>query len=272
MDKIEHKLLLLDAVNAALKAGEEIIDIYESADFEVETKADNSPLTKADRRANSIIEKELEETGINILSEEGRDIEYGERKRWSALWVVDPLDGTKEFVRQNGEFTVNIALVENATPTLGVIYVPVTDTLYYGCVEVGAYRLDNASKFFNADRIDDLNEKATILPEKQEREFTMVGSRSHMSDETAEYFDGIREEYPDAEILSRGSSLKICMVAEGSADVYPRFAPTMEWDTCAGHAIAKEAGFEIYRSEDDKPLVYNKEDLLNPWFIVKEKM
>lgn len=272
MDKIEHNLLLLDAVNAALKAGAEILDVYESADFGVEVKSDNSPLTKADKQANDIIQKELEETGINILSEEGRSIDYSERSKWSTLWVVDPLDGTKEFVKQNGEFTVNIALVEKGTPTLGVIYVPVTDTLYYGCVEVGAYRLDEAKKHLNADRMADLNEKATKLPEKQDREFTMVGSRSHMSDETAEYFEGIRESYPDAEILSRGSSLKICMVAEGSADVYPRFAPTMEWDTCAGHAIAKEAGYEIYRSEDDKPLTYNKEDLLNPWFIVKEKM
>ncbi len=268
MDKTELKLLLLDAVVAAIEAGKQILDIYEGA-FEVEMKSDNTPLTIADQKSHNVIVKALRETGIPMLSEEGRNIAYDERSQWSTLWVIDPLDGTKEFIKQNGEFTVNIGLVERGVATLGVIYVPVDETLYFAAKGVGAYRLDLAAHVKEADSIDDLIEKAVKLPEEQEREFTMVGSRSHMSDATAEYFEGIREDFPEAEIISKGSSLKICMVAEGSADVYPRFAPTMEWDTCAGHAIVKEAGFEIYRAEDDKPLEYNKKDLLNPWFIVK---
>ena len=183
---------------------------------------------------------------------------------------MDPLDGTKEFIKQNGEFTVNIALAERGVPQLGVIYVPVEETLYFAGEGLGAFRLDNAAHIEIPDNIEDLMEASVRLPEKQQRPYTLVGSRSHMSDETAAYFDTVREKHPDAEVISRGSSLKICMVAEGSADVYPRFAPTMEWDTAAGHAIAKEAGFEIYQANDpSKPLQYNKQDLLNPWFIVK---
>lgn len=268
MDNIEIKVLLADAIVASIEAGKEILKVYEGA-FKVEYKGDKSPLTEADKKAHATIMKTLSETGIPVLSEEGRDIPFSEREMWSTLWIVDPLDGTKEFIKQNGEFTVNIALVERGTPVLGVIYVPVDETLYFGAEGVGAYRLDQAAHYKEMDSLSDFIEKAVKLPEQQEREFTMVGSRSHMSDETAKYFEGIREEYPNAEVISKGSSLKICMVAEGSADVYPRFAPTMEWDTAAGHAIVRQAGFDIYRPDDDTPLQYNKEDLLNPWFIVK---
>lgn len=269
-DTVEKKLLLLDAIEAAIAAGKEILEVYENT-FEVEYKEDNSPLTIADKKAHNIIVKALRETGIPILSEEGRAIPYGERQNWSTLWVVDPLDGTKEFIKQNGEFTVNIALVEAGAPVLGVIYVPVEESLYFAAQGLGAWRLDKAAHVHDVDNADDYMDRAERLPEKQQRPFTMVGSRSHMSDATADYFEGIREEHPEAEIISRGSSLKICMVAEGTADVYPRFAPTMEWDTCAGHAIANEAGYEVIRPEDKKPLDYNKEDLLNPWFIVQKK-
>lgn len=269
MEKTETKVLLLDAVVAAIKAGKEILEIYEGA-FEVELKEDNSPLTIADKKAHNIIVKELKPTGIPILSEEGRGINYEDREQWRDLWIVDPLDGTKEFIKQNGEFTVNIALAERGVPQLGVIYVPVEETLYFAGQGLGAYRMDKAAHIDLPDSIEDLIEVSVKLPEKQKRPYTLVGSRSHMSDETAAYFETVREEHPDAEVISRGSSLKICMVAEGSADVYPRFAPTMEWDTAAGHAIAKEAGFEIYQANDPAtPLQYNKKDLLNPWFIVK---
>lgn len=268
MDRTELKVLLLDAIEASLEAGKEILDIYEST-FEVEYKDDRSPLTIADKKGHNVIVKALHETGIPVLSEEGKAISFDERSSWSTLWIVDPLDGTKEFIKQNGEFTVNIALVHNGSPVLGVIYVPVEETLYFAAEGFGAYRLDQAAHFKEADGIEDYMDQAVRLPEKQDRPFTMVGSRSHMSAETVDYFEGIREEYPEAEVISRGSSLKICMVAEGSADVYPRFAPTMEWDTCAGHAIANEAGFVVVRPDTESPLLYNKEDLLNPWFIVK---
>ncbi len=268
MDRIELKVLLVDAIEASLIAGKEILEIYEST-FEVEYKDDRSPLTIADKKSHNVIVKALHETGIPILSEEGKDISFDERSAWSTLWIVDPLDGTKEFIKQNGEFTVNIGLVENGAPILGVIYVPVEETLYFAAQGFGAYRLDMAAHFTGADNIEDYINKSVRLPESQDRPFTMVGSRSHMSAETADYFQGIREEYPEAEVISKGSSLKICMVAEGSADVYPRFAPTMEWDTCAGHAIAVEAGFVMVRPDVETPLLYNKENLLNPWFIVK---
>lgn len=269
MSVTDLKVLLQDAIVATISGGKEILDVYEN-EFDVEYKDDNSPLTVADKRAHNAIMKTLEKTGVPVLSEEGRSIDFAERSAWPMLWVVDPLDGTKEFIKRNGEFTVNIALVENGAPIMGVIYVPVEDTLYFGADGFGSRRLREAAAKIEKNTLEDTLTEAISLPEKQERVFTMVGSRSHMSDETAQYFEGIKKEHPNAEIMSRGSSLKICMVAEGSADVYPRFAPTMEWDTAAGHAIAKYAGFEVVRPEDNLPLEYNKEDLLNPWFIVKK--
>lgn len=269
MTTADLKVLLLDAIVAAIAGGKEILDVYVN-EFDVEYKDDNSPLTIADKRAHNAIMKTLEKTGVPVLSEEGRSIAFEERSKWPLLWVVDPLDGTKEFIKRNGEFTVNIALVENGAPIMGAIYVPVEDTLYFGADGFGSQRLKEAAAKIEKNTLEDTLNEATALPEKQERVFTMIGSRSHMSDETAQYFEGIRKEFPDAEIMSRGSSLKICMVAEGSADVYPRFAPTMEWDTAAGHAIAKYAGFEVVRPDDNLPLEYNKKDLLNPWFIVKK--
>lgn len=270
MDRIETKVLAYDAILASIEAGKEILEVYENT-FEVEYKDDKSPLTLADKKAHLKIVSMLKETGIPILSEEGKQLAYEERKKWQLLWVVDPLDGTKEFIKQNGEFTVNIALVEKGVPILGVIYVPVDETLYFGAAEFGAYRVEKAAHIKETDNLEDWIAKGVSLPEAQERPYTMVGSRSHMSDETADFFDKVRRDFPDSEVISRGSSLKICMVAEGSADVYPRFAPTMEWDTAAGHGLAKGAGFEIFQAKNEgHPLEYNKEDLLNPWFIVKK--
>lgn len=270
MDRIETKVLAYDAILASIAAGKEILEVYEST-FEVEYKDDKSPLTIADKKAHQKIVNMLKETGIPVLSEEGKELSFSERKDWQVLWIVDPLDGTKEFIKQNGEFTVNIALIEKGVPVIGVIYVPVDETLYFGGSELGSYRVDQAAHIKETDNLEDWMAKAIKLPENQDRPYTMVGSRSHMSDETAAFFEEVRRDYPDSEVISRGSSLKICMVAEGSADVYPRFAPTMEWDTAAGHAIAKGSGFEIYQAKQEgQALIYNKEDLLNPWFIVKK--
>lgn len=270
MNTSDYKALLQSAIVASIKAGKEILKVYEGT-VEVEFKDDRSPLTEADKRAHLVIMDGLKNTAVPVLSEEGRNIPFDERSAWNALWVVDPLDGTKEFIKRNGEFTVNIALVENGVPTMGVIYVPVSETLYFGCDGVGGFKVENAGAMDSGVEIEDFISKGVSLPQTQQRPFTMVGSRSHMSPETAEYFDGIKKEHPNAEIISKGSSLKICMVAEGSADVYPRFAPTMEWDTAAGHGIVRQAGFEIYQADGVTPVVYNKEDLLNPWFIVKKK-
>jgi len=260
---------LLDlAIQASLDAGKEILEVYSQEDFGVEIKSDKSPLTLADQKSHLAIVKLLEGTDVPILSEEGKSLEYNERKNWTWLWIVDPLDGTKEFIKRNGEFTVNIALVNGQDPVAGIIYVPVSNQLYVGVVGQGAFLatvgVDEKITW------EELKAKGSALPIKEKRSFTGVGSRSHMSPETESYFKGLEEIHGKVEILSKGSSLKLCMVAEGKADVYPRFAPTMEWDTAAGHAIAAAAGFRVLKHTEEGPLKYNKEDLLNPWFIVKE--
>ncbi|MDR0938740.1 MAG: 3'(2'),5'-bisphosphate nucleotidase CysQ [Mediterranea sp.] len=243
------------AIEAAKEAGEAIRKIYEdpASDFEIEKKADNSPLTVADRRANDIIQAILRERmPYPVLSEEGAHVDYATRRTWDTLWIVDPLDGTKEFIKRNGEFTVNIALVQNTIPVLGVIYIPTSRELYFAAEGVGAYKGPKR------------------LPLKQERDtFVVVASRSHLNAETEAYIDELKKTHTRVEVARGGSSIKICLVAEGAADVYPRFAPTMEWDTAAGHAIARMAGREIYQADTGEPLRYNKENLLNPWFVVK---
>ena len=254
---------LLDiAIRASLAAGRDILSIYNdpAADFGIERKADNSPLTRADKAAHQRIMSFLEPTGIPVLSEEGAHLPYEERSHWSRLWIVDPLDGTKEFIKRNGEFTVNIALVENGTPVLGVIYVPVTGTIYYGQTGEGAWKKALSS---DSEALPLTGERGEGLP------FTVVASRSHLSPETEAFINNLRREHPDLELVSSGSSLKICLVAEGKADIYPRHAPTMEWDTAAGHAIAIAAGHEMVDATTGKALTYNKEDLHNPWFIVR---
>ncbi len=260
--------LLKTAIIASIKAGKEILKIY-NTDFKVEYKKDESPLTLADKNANDIIISFLNETGIPVLSEEGRSIPFEERKKWNQLWIVDPLDGTKEFVKKNDEFTVNIALIENKKPVMGVVYAPVLDELYFGEEELGAYKLNNASE--NIDDINKLTKRASKLPlEISKSYYGVVASRSHLTSETSAYIDEIKRKHDKVEIVSKGSSLKIVMVAEGSADIYPRFAPTSEWDTAAGHAVVLASGGRIVqaKSQDDE-VVYNKEDILNPWFIVK---
>ncbi len=249
----------------SLKAGQAIMEVY-AQDFEVETKSDDSPLTLADRRSHQVITEGLTHhfPHIPIISEEGSHISYAERKDWKSLWLVDPLDGTKEFVKKNGEFTVNIARIEESYPTLGVIYVPAQDIFYFGQKGVGAYKLENASHYLSVEA-DVLIKQSISLPEKAPSEaIRVVASRSHMSSETQAFIDRLEG---SVEVVSSGSSLKFCLVAEGKADYYPRYAPTMEWDTAAGQAIVEAAGGSVTRYEDQERFDYNRENQLNGWFL-----
>ena len=255
------------AIRASIAAGNEIMNVYNS-EFDYELKEDNSPLTEADKKANDIINSFLIPTGIPIISEENKQLDYSERKNWNLCWIVDPLDGTKEFIKRNGEFTVNIALVNNGKPILGVIYVPVTKELYVGNVQD-----KNAFKVVIEDSTWSLNEiitKSSALKkhETSEKIIRLVGSRSHMSDETLAFMEKLKSDAKkDLRIISKGSSLKFCIIAEDLADIYPRFAPTMEWDTAAGQAICNAVGIKVMALDTKKELSYNKENLLNPWFI-----
>lgn len=263
--------LLTVAVNAAIVAGGKIMEVYTdpAQDFGIELKADSSPLTRADRSADAAIAAALKPTGISILSEESAHAPYAERSSWQRLWIVDPLDGTKEFIKKNGDFTVNIALAEGGRPTLGAIYVPATRELYWGAEGMGAGKLAAVSPGAHFASASELAAASAMLPlAGGPRPFTVVASRSHMNDETQAYIERLHDAHGHIATLARGSSLKICMVAEGKADAYPRFAPTMEWDTAAGHAIATAAGCSVVRADDGQPLAYNKPDLHNPWFIV----
>lgn len=255
------------AIEAALKAGKKILEIYHSGDFDVELKSDNSPLTKADIAAHHIIKDRLATTNIPLLSEEGKAIAYEDRKDWKQLWIVDPIDGTKEFIKRNGEFTVNIALIENQVPIAGVIFAPVLGDLYFSEAGVGAFKVNIDLDTFDMER--DLL-KADRLPiARKDQTFTVVASRSHMSPETEDYIQEMRAIHGELKLISKGSSLKLCMVAEGTANCYPRFAPTMEWDTAAGQAICMHAGFEVIDWNSKKTMLYNRKELLNNWFLVK---
>ncbi len=263
------------AISAAIKAGVEIMRIYNdpNSDFGVERKSDNSPLTIADRAAHNIIVEELMSAGIYALSEEGKMDSYDSREDVDQMWIIDPLDGTKEFIKRNGEFTVNIALVQNGVPVMGVVYLPAKDILYFAQEELGSYRVDEVLQKIEAKSVDEYIERGQKLPLKQAAhdQFRVVASRSHLSTETQEFIDKLREEHGEVEFVSSGSSIKLALVAEGSADIYPRFAPTMEWDTAAGDAVARYAGAEVVRCDDELPLVYNKRELLNPYFIVRRR-
>lgn len=262
---MNFKNLLKIAINASIEGGHAIMEVYAS-DFAVEHKDDKSPLTLADKNCNEIIENILINTNIPILSEEGEKTTYEKRKDWEYSWLVDPLDGTKEFVKRNGEFTVNIALIHNGNPIMGVIYVPVKEELYFAMEGLGSYKVSVNSVIEN---LETLIASSDILPINHKRaNYVIVGSRSHMSVETEVFFEQKKKEHGNVEVMAVGSSLKLCMVAEGKADAYPRYAPTMEWDTGAGHAIVKYAGFSIKQYNSSKDVVYNKENLLNPWFLV----
>ena len=243
-----------DVVAIAKEAGGAIMQIY-SQDFEVEYKQDNSPLTIADKKANDIIENNLNQLLVNlpILSEEGKEIPYEDRKHWEYFWLVDPLDGTKEFVKKNGEFTVNIALIHKDAPVLGVVYAPALGICYWAKQGEGAFKD---------------GQRLPLKTEIQRETYKIVASRSHMSDETQAFIDDIDTD-KEKELILIGSSLKICLVAEGEADIYPRLGPTMEWDTGAAHAIVNETGKNVqkYNNVEYMSHLYNKEKLLNQWFV-----
>lgn len=251
---MDLKKLLSFAIRAAEAASKEILHIYNSADFQLESKGDNSPLTRADRGSHEVIESFLKETAIPVLSEEGKDIPYETRKHWKHFWLIDPLDGTKEFINRNGEFTINIALIENQAPVLGVVAVPVTGDVYY------AYRGGGA-----CHRQVDFESPLHKRPQANlsEKGLRIVASRSHMNEETENFI----QKLDSPQLRSAGSSLKFMLLASGAADVYPRFAPTMEWDTAAPHAILNEIGLKVYLHYHEQELQYNKPDLLNPHFI-----
>lgn len=274
------KLLLEIAIKTSEEASKEILDVYHSADFEMELKGDNSPLTIADKRAHLEIVKHLEETGLPILSEEGKGIPYEERKSWKRFWMVDPLDGTKEFIKRNDEFTVNIALIENGIPILGVLAVPVTGVVYYAAKGVGAFKkvaghqspvtgnrlpavaIAKAGQPATGNSLTTGNQQ--LATDNQEQPVTrVVASRSHMNDETKAFI----EKLGNTEVVSAGSSLKFMLIADGKADIYPRFGPTMEWDTAAAHGILNQLGIKVNQVDTDEELKYNKENLLNPYFI-----
>ena len=261
------KQLLKTAITAALEAGKVILEIYHSGAFDVEMKGDNSPLTNADKASHIIIMSYLKKTNIPVLSEEGRDISYKERKNWNNLWIVDPIDGTKEFIKRNGEFTVNIALIENQETQIGVIFVPVTGELYFSSKEMGAFKVKVDLENYDIDSLISSGDKLPL--QRDDKTYTIVASRSHMSPETEDYVQQMKNKHGDVNLISKGSSLKLCMVAEGQADCYPRFAPTMEWDTAAGQAICEHAGFEVIDWRTKENMLYNREELLNHWFLVK---
>ncbi len=261
--------LLQLSVKASLLAGEAILEVYESEDIGLETKADNSPLTMADRSAHQKITAVLSGTSIPILSEEGAQFDYETRRHWDPLWIIDPLDGTKEFVKRNGEFTVNIALVHGSRPVLGIVFIPVIGRIYMATSGLGSFCLDGPN--YQDSPVSELLEKSQRLPIQARGDqdvLTVVGSRSHPSPELDSFVRKMRNRYSQVDLISAGSSLKICRVAEGSADVYPRFGPTMEWDTAAGQAIAENAGKSVMVWETGQPMTYNRKDLRNPWFVV----
>ncbi|WP_337098199.1 3'(2'),5'-bisphosphate nucleotidase CysQ [Paenibacillus sp. YIM B09110] len=242
----------------ARKAGAKILEVYEQ-DFLVNYKDDRSPLTEADRLSHLCIIEGLSaiDPNIPILSEEGMHLTYDERVKWGKFWLVDPLDGTKEFIKRNGEFTVNIALIENNYPIIGVIYVPVTDTLYYGEHGKGAIKIKTDSEAQNITVCRPDNDGVTI-----------VESRSHPSPELESFMQDINQKYSNINRVSKGSSLKFCAIAEGNAHLYPRMGPTMEWDTAAGQAIVEAAGGYVRWLNGDR-VHYNKAILRNEFFIVE---
>jgi 3'(2'), 5'-bisphosphate nucleotidase len=283
------KIDIDEVIDIALEAGKAIMEIYKK-DFDVEYKQDESPLTEADRVAHRIISEglaHLKSTGSEfpILSEEGKEILYEERKSWRTYWCVDPIDGTKEFIKKNGEFTVNIALIHDGEPVLGVVYAPAIEEMYWAKKGKGAYKGRVPSSEFCVQNI----EKLPVTSDMQNgSDFRIVASKSHLNEETKRFVEEITRNTQHVTRISKGSSLKLLMIAEGSADLYPRLAPTMEWDTAAADAIVREAGKKVCIWQNSStlkspefphgisdllakelPLLeYNKADLLNPFFIV----
>jgi 3'(2'), 5'-bisphosphate nucleotidase len=289
MEKRPYQLndYLLTALWASKEAGLAILDVYEQ-DFDVSYKEDQSPLTLADQRSHDIIVDHLTDPSgksFPILSEEGKGTPFEERRVWEYFWLIDPLDGTKEFIKRNGEFTVNIALIYQHRPVLGVIFAPVNNVFYFASEGFGSYKLKNGNAFelldgkapeIERDRVlKEILKQSDRLPyydapsDTYDSPFVIVGSRSHPSKEFEAFVKTMRKQHAKVEVVSSGSSLKLCLVAEGRANIYPRLGPTMEWDTAAGQAIVEQANGSVLNYETGEPLQYNKQNLLNSWFIVK---
>jgi len=283
LEKIDIEVV----VSIAKDAGDTIMKIYDR-DFQIDYKDDKSPLTEADTKSNEIICTVLKRMypDIPLLSEENKEVPYEIRKNWEYYWCIDPIDGTKEFIKKNGEFTVNIALIHRDIPVLGVVYVPALGEMYFAKQGEGAYKMLVDGHWSMVDGIG--NVRKLPLAEEENRkakyEIVVVASKSHLTKETQDFIDTLvitndqrpatNDQRPTTKdhrlkTISKGSSLKLLMVAEGSADLYPRLAPTMEWDTAAADAIVRETGKMTYQFGNRMPLLYNKEDLLNPWFVVE---
>jgi 3'(2'), 5'-bisphosphate nucleotidase len=254
------------AIEASVRAGKKILEIYTSDNFIVEYKSDESPLTLADKFSDEIIKNALKASSIPILSEEGNVLGFNKRKDLKQLWIVDPLDGTKEFIKKNDEFTVNIALVENKRPTLGVIYAPALKVLYFSEEKFGSYKLELKTSTLSSQDYS----RAIKLPVSiNKNSYGVVISRSHLKKETLSYIENLKKIRSNVKSIPIGSSLKFCLLAQGTADCYPRFSPCMEWDTAAGQIICKEAGFELIDQITNTKMLYNRENLLNNSFVVK---
>ncbi len=253
--------LMQIAMDAAIRAGNAILKVYAQQKVEVTLKPDETPVTVADQQAHEIICSALQATGLPVLSEEGTDIPYEERRHWKRFWLVDPLDGTKEFIKRNDEFTVNIALIENGVPIEGVIYVPVTRELYF---------TGDGAAFKTLINGDGSMHTVVQLPAHHIEDECLIGvSRSHMNKETETYINSYETGGKPLRIVRLGSSLKLCRIAEGTLHCYPKLGKTMEWDTAAGQAILAYSGKNVLNFHSGEPLQYNKPDVTNPWFIVQ---
>jgi len=253
------------AIRAAIEAGKVILPYYHQRNFDIETKSDSSPVTAADRASDEIIRVCLAESNLPILSEESQIVSYSERKEWKHFWCVDPLDGTKEFISGRKDFTVNIALMNEKTPIGGVIYLPAEDIIYYGLNGEGAFKTISCLEKSTEEIIN----LCVALPDSKTACFTVVGSQSHFENETKNHIDEISALYGEgkSQLLSRGSSVKFCLVAEGNADYYPRKGTIMEWDIAAGHAICEASGCKV-SDWNGEPLEYNKSELQMPAFKI----
>ena len=266
----ERAYLLPFAFNAAVRAGAEIMKVYNNRKgYDIEVKRDNTPLTIADRLAHNKIKEVLGETRIPILSEEGREMLYDERKNWEMFWLVDPLDGTIEFIKGNNEFTVNIALMADNECIGAIVYVPYLGKIYFAEKGCGATLLEGIKPDAGADYgNDDIRQNAKILPLKStsDGKFRIAVSRSHQTAETEHFVEQMCKNHPEAEVIEQGSSYKFCLMAEGAIDYYPRTTTTYEWDTAAAELVLAESGGSVHSLPDHEPLRYNKENLHNPWF------
>ncbi len=263
--------LLLTAIRTAVKAGTQIVRVYESNQYSTVYKEDDSPLTLADIESHQIICHQLLSTRLPLLSEEKSNIPYSRRKHWEYFWLVDPLDGTREFLKRNDEFTVNIALIHKNIPLAGIIYLPVNQILYFSVPDQGVFKTKSAQSIMpRINTIQSLKDESDRLPfDAAPDGITVITSRSYHSNDTEKYISVLKKKYRKIAFVEAGSALKFGLIAEGKADIYPRFAPTMEWDVAAGHAILKESGFSVVDAATGHSLKYNKPDLRNPWFIAK---